>query len=183
MLLAPPPSMIRFSAIFDCIDVTKIRPFWGFVCGRLPQVVHGLAVETEGTLPAVAATGALDEGEHVGRDGAVAAVVFVVGGAAGLVDQVVLDVAAGLGGHVVVEVEHADGHRHRRVVAEEVAHAVVGSPVAGADTGGDAGFRVYILAHLPAQASCVSGTSVVEAAEIVVVGFLAEQLFFVFHHR
>ena len=109
----------------------------------------------------------MDEGEEVGGDGTLAVVVFIIGGAACVADECVLDGVGGVCGHVIVEVGlHADGHGDGLVVAEQVALAAIGILVARVDTGYGACGGVDVFAHLPAEALLVAGALIIEATEI-----------------
>jgi len=135
----------------------------------------------------VAAAGVLDELLHGGGDGAMAAVVFIIGGAAGGVDEVALDGTLRQAWHLAVEVLlHADGHRDGLVAGEEVAMAVGGMLVDRADAGGYAVGRRSVLAYLPAQTLLALGALGVETADVG-LGLLCKQLFFgdgvLFHIR
>lgn len=102
-------------------------------------------------MPAGLLADAADDGEVVGGDGTFAVMIFVVGGAAVVGDEVVFDEALHMVGHVVIETGlHADGHSDGLVVAEQVALVVGSLLVEWADAGGDVSFRVNVLADFPA---------------------------------
>jgi len=132
-------------------------------------------------LPAGLPADGADDGEVVGGDGALAVVVLVVGGAAVVGDEAVLDEPLHGIGHVAVEAGlHADGHGDGLVVAEQVARTVGSLLVMGADAGGEVPVRGYVLADFPSQAMLAAGAVGSEAAEVA-IGLLAEQGFFVLH--
>ena len=131
-----------------------------------PPVVCYLGVEVQGGGPSEHSADALDVGQHGGMDRAVAAMIFVIGGATAVADKRVLDGPFGVAGHVVIEVFHAYGHRQRLVVAEVFTAAVLCLAITGRDAGGDVQFWVDVLAHFPAQTIRVAWALVAEAAKV-----------------
>ena len=147
----------------------------------LPQVVLYLAVKLQGTLPALFAAHAGDEAEYVGGDGAVAAVIFIISGAAVGGNEAPLDGPLYAARHVVVEMlHHADGHEQRLVVAKQVAGAVGTVLVTRVDGGDDALRGGGVLPHLVAQALPAAGAVAVVAAEIALC-LLLKKFYFIFH--
>ena len=146
----------------------------------LPHVVGDFTVECQGALPAFFATDPGDEFLHVGGDGTVTAVVFIIGGAAALGDEAALDAVLRVAGHISVEAGHADGHCDGAVVAEQVAAALGGWGVTGIDAGDDVAGTVDVVADRPAEALFVKGTFGIET-DHVFLGLFAEDLFLVFH--
>lgn len=132
----------------------------------LPPVVNYLVVEVEGFGPSEHPADALDVGQHVGMNGAVASMIFIIGGATAVSDERAFDGPFGVAGHIVIEVLHAYGHRQRLIVAEVFAAAVLRLAVMGRDAGGNVQIRVDILAHFPAQTLRVTWALVAEAAQI-----------------
>lgn len=76
----------------------------------LPQVLFCVAIEGGVLRPAEGEEGVADEVLDVGGDGALGAVVLVVAFAGEEADEVVLDGALQMAGHVVVHLAEAEGH-------------------------------------------------------------------------
>ena len=111
-----------------------MHPFAITMLSPLPCIVLYLVVEHERLGPARFAAHLLYVTEQLGRYGQLTVVVFIIGGAAGVVNKAVLYAARYACRHVEVEVFfHAHHHFHGLVVFKQVALAVAAVFIVGAD--------------------------------------------------
>ena len=146
----------------------------------LPHIIRDFGVELKWALPAFFEADLLDDGEVVGGERELATMVLVVGGAAAVGTEAVLEGLLNAFGHVAVKTGlHTKGHGDGLVVAVQVTGSIGGKLVTGAYTFDDTSGRVDILSRLPAETVVVLGARVVEATEIFLC-LLTEQGFFIF---
>ena len=124
----------------------------------LPQIVLNVIVELDGLLPAEAEDGLADVLFVLWRDGAVAAVVFVVALAVEVLDKVLFQGMGNAQRHVVVHLCNAKGHADGLVVAVHVTRLGLHSRIVEVDTGRDATVLGDIGEQLRAEAMCSQGT-------------------------
>ncbi len=147
----------------------------------LPHVVFHFVVEAEGLCPAEALADGLDDLQNVGSDGAMGAVVAVVGISAVVVDEALLDGLLYMSGHVIIEIfAHANRHLDGLVIL--VISAIALRYMAVSWIHRQDGFLVGIdvLTYFPTQAGSMQRTLIGKTDEVF-LGFFSEYGFFMIH--
>lgn len=143
---------------------------------KLPLPAFLLAVVDDGAGPAVELADVGDVLLLGGGDGTVAAAHLEIVLASPHADELVTDVALHAGRHVNEHFGHAALHEYPLAVTEHLAILSTGFGVVGIDAQTDVGHRIGVLAEDPAQTLVVE-RALVDVAQVVVLGLLAEDLF------